>query len=551
ADSGSELSSLDSWSTGSAMGDITLSSGSEDDEKSKVKMEKGGTKGNTQPLLQAKESEPVPPNNPKDTEGPTATKLVSDQDQPKGADGPRELKLVPAAAPPAESSAPVQLSQIRQIPTDDEDEEQTIPPSHTSTDCEDDDNHDDDETAIHEDDSKPDDSHLSLGWTSLASIVPNPLFDPPSAAASKLGIMKERAEWDLCSRLDASKVPLNMSARRLRRRLHMRRSKRVLGQRVFNIDAMAAKYMAKTQEPCRNGREIDYKARRLLREDAASDSSDDDSDHDGGPGGRATASSHQQSGNSSSLQKYSDTADFEPLTATPYVNSFASRLLGRAVMDDSLTTSVTTVSPFHGRFLRPYIWRDFIDVSKPETSKRRLGSRSSLAALHVHRSIKARAHPLFTKLHLHPIDLHDCEPIDYVFLQREHLPQVNALLCRTFWPGVDMSDALTYPEFSVVALYKRTVVGCAFLTPEAYLTYIAVAAGWEGAGIATFMIHHLTQTMPTKDITLHVSATNLAMLLYQRFGFKPERFAVDFYKSYLPRDSRQCPNAFFMRLRRY
>jgi ribosomal protein S18 acetylase RimI-like enzyme len=53
-----------------------------------------------------------------------------------------------------------------------------------------------------------------------------------------------------------------------------------------------------------------------------------------------------------------------------------------------------------------------------------------------------------------------------------------------------------------------------------------------------------------KDVTLHVSATNAAMSLYNKFGFKVQEFVVDFYDKYLPADSTQCKNAFFMRLTR-
>jgi len=38
--------------------------------------------------------------------------------------------------------------------------------------------------------------------------------------------------------------------------------------------------------------------------------------------------------------------------------------------------------------------------------------------------------------------------------------------------------------------------------------------------------------------------------MYQKFGFKPEQFLVNFYKEYLPEDSTMCHNAFFVRLRR-
>lgn len=48
---------------------------------------------------------------------------------------------------------------------------------------------------------------------------------------------------------------------------------------------------------------------------------------------------------------------------------------------------------------------------------------------------------------------------------------------------VIVTEALQYPEYSVVVLYKRLVVGCAFMTPEGYITYVAVSGGWEKAGI--------------------------------------------------------------------
>lgn len=73
--------------------------------------------------------------------------------------------------------------------------------------------------------------------------------------------------------------------------------------------------------------------------------------------------------------------------------------------------------------------------------------------------------------------------IDYVYFQPEHLSQVNNMLRRCFWEGIDVSESLLFPEYSIVALYKRLVVGCAFMTPEAYITYIAVLPGWENAGI--------------------------------------------------------------------
>lgn len=53
-----------------------------------------------------------------------------------------------------------------------------------------------------------------------------------------------------------------------------------------------------------------------------------------------------------------------------------------------------------------------------------------------------------------------------------------------------------------------------------------------------------------KDVTLHVSASNPAMLLYQKFGFKAEEYILDFYDKYYPVDSTECRHPFFLRLRR-
>ncbi|KAH9039269.1 hypothetical protein EDB85DRAFT_2141216 [Lactarius pseudohatsudake] len=145
-------------------------------------------------------------------------------------------------------------------------------------------------------------------------------------------------------------------------------------------------------------------------------------------------------------------------------------------------------------------------------------------------------------------------PITYVTLTAEHLPQVHDLLHRSFWSGIDVSDSLrhTPEQATIVAMYKRLLVGCAILSSpaETYITYLAVRAGWENAQIATVMLFHLISRNPNKDITLHVSANNPAMLLYNRFGFKAEEFVVDFYEDYLDPQSRMSKNAFRLRLRR-
>lgn len=53
-----------------------------------------------------------------------------------------------------------------------------------------------------------------------------------------------------------------------------------------------------------------------------------------------------------------------------------------------------------------------------------------------------------------------------------------------------------------------------------------------------------------KDFTLHVSATNPAICLYQKFGFKIEELILDFYDKFLPLDSKDSRHAFLLRLER-
>jgi cysteine-rich protein 2-binding protein len=52
-------------------------------------------------------------------------------------------------------------------------------------------------------------------------------------------------------------------------------------------------------------------------------------------------------------------------------------------------------------------------------------------------------------------------------------------------------------------------------------------------------------------MTLHVSVTNPALLLYQKFGFKTEEFIVNFYDKYMATDEKSLvsKNAFFIRLK--
>ncbi|KAG7232774.1 hypothetical protein INR49_008130 [Caranx melampygus] len=94
-------------------------------------------------------------------------------------------------------------------------------------------------------------------------------------------------------------------------------------------------------------------------------------------------------------------------------------------------------------------------------------------------------------------------------------------------------DRFQYPDFSVVVLYKKVVVGFGFMVPgrQVQRGLHLLPAGppeWRRAGIGTFMIYHLIQ----------------------KFGFKAEEYILDFYDKYYPVDSTECRHAFFLRLRR-
>ena len=49
--------------------------------------------------------------------------------------------------------------------------------------------------------------------------------------------------------------------------------------------------------------------------------------------------------------------------------------------------------------------------------------------------------------------------------------------------------SISATKCTVVALYRRLVVGAAFLSSpeETYITYLVVRPGWESAGIATYV----------------------------------------------------------------
>ncbi|KAG6820420.1 hypothetical protein H0H93_000666 [Arthromyces matolae] len=108
-------------------------------------------------------------------------------------------------------------------------------------------------------------------------------------------------------------------------------------------------------------------------------------------------------------------------------------------------------------------------------------------------------------------------PIVYTSLKEAHVTEVNELLERSFWKGINsrrspqspmqslsnflVRDSLDYwPErCTVVALYKRLVVGVAILSSprETYITYLAVRAGWDNARIARYASERSVHAFPS------------------------------------------------------
>ncbi|XP_075059912.1 cysteine-rich protein 2-binding protein [Mixophyes fleayi] len=223
------------------------------------------------------------------------------------------------------------------------------------------------------------------------------------------------------------------------------------------------------------------------------------------------------------------------MPATKGVRHSTVRFLYRLGAAEDKEADLSIVSPYTSRVLKPYIRRDY------ETRPCRL----LLLA-----QIRAYAHRSDTNW-----EPEAEAPIDYCYVRPGHIPTINSICQEFFWPGIDVSECLQYPDFSVVVLYKKVIIAFGFMVPdvkynEAYISFLFVHPEWRRAGIATFMIYHLIQTCMGKDVTLHVSANNSAMLLYQKFGFKTEEYILDFYDKYYPLDSKECKHAFFLRLRR-
>ncbi|KAG2177538.1 hypothetical protein INT44_008050, partial [Umbelopsis vinacea] len=356
---------------------------------------------------------------------------------------------------------------------------------------------------------------LASSEPSMVTLL-NPKKGKPSRPVIGVERMSQQQEWLILQKLDRTSSTLPTDIARLRRKLYLRRIKRAQGTKVFDLD------------DCMNSH---FRSHQRLTKMPDIELKD--------PLPKPPSPSP-----SKSAQVTEDIQKLNDIQQTPYANSFASRLYGSPRFHNTVSKAEPWLSPWNGRKLRPYIRRDF--ENKPP----------GMRLLHEIRLAAGKPQKRRQELDISSEQL-DSESIDYVYFQKDHLEPVNQVLRRAFWDEIDVSENLLFPEYSIVALYKRYVVGCAFMTPEAYVTYITVVPGWEKAGIGQFLLYHLFQTAISKDITLHVSANSPAMfsltvsqILYQKFGFKPEEFIINFYDKYLSPESSYSKNAFFLRLRR-
>ncbi|KAJ3173151.1 Cysteine-rich protein 2-binding protein [Geranomyces variabilis] len=331
---------------------------------------------------------------------------------------------------------------------------------------------------------------------------------PKPAAPAHHAFLTTEQEFALLQRLSsftssARVAPLPAAVARLKCKIHLRRLKRSIGLPIFDLDARVSRSLKPKAAP------LSLLPTKTLSLPSVVTL----------PNGRSARLVIRGMDDRTALARF---RAVRGITRTPFRNSFLSRIQGYPKHE-------ITVSPYTGKPLLPQIW----ESCEMATSAPALQTLHAVTGMH----IKADGTTSY--------------PVTFQYLNAALLPDVDALLSATFWPGISVKEALQYPDFTIVATHaRRLVVAVAIMTPDGYLSYIAVRPGWEGAGLARFMLFHLIQTIPGRDITLHVSANNKAMLLYQRLGFKPEEFIVGFYNKYLPAESQACKNAFFVRLRR-
>jgi ribosomal protein S18 acetylase RimI-like enzyme len=327
-----------------------------------------------------------------------------------------------------------------------------------------------------------------------------------------------------CNRVDYRAVKV---AARLRRKLLLRRQRRQANLMLFDLDQWIYLYLKSSAE-----------TPLLLLQDTL----------------------HKQPRHGDELPPSFD------LQSIPYIadpsKSLYVKLTGMAALYG--TCPFPVVSPFSGKTLPPFI------AEEEECRAPKLAFLNQLKGL---RSLEDSDQQVidFDSL-LKPSYTKQATPqtspqlrLKYSNLRKEFVKQCNDLLSDSFWPGINIAEALDCPDYAIIALVGLSVVGCAICNADGYLSYLYIRPDFQGYGIASKLLQILIPRLAShKDLTLHVSVSNsAAMILYQRLGFKPEEFVVNFYDKYLQdpeiitrslvtsnSTTISNKNAFFMRLRR-
>jgi len=86
-----------------------------------------------------------------------------------------------------------------------------------------------------------------------------------------------------------------------------------------------------------------------------------------------------------------------------------------------------------------------------------------------------------------------------------------------FWKGIDIAECLQYPDYAIVAMYRKLIIGFAVLVPnvthkESYLSFIFVHPDWrnvsESVGnigsvsIAQYMLYYLIRVKLKKIVKI-------------------------------------------------
>ena len=114
--------------------------------------------------------------------------------------------------------------------------------------------------------------------------------------------------------------------------------------------------------------------------------------------------------------------------------------------------------------------------------------------------------------------------VDFCYFQNHFLSTVISFVLCFFW-SVDMNENLQYPDFSVIVLYSKLLIGCAFMTTdiqvsEAYIPFLLVHPDFWRCGIAKVMLYHLIQSCQGKDVTLLCLWTTLSCCFISSWDWK-------------------------------